>query len=307
MDLCMEDIYLKNFENLDEKKVKYDNEKKNNDVDKIEYNIDNENNKHSINLKKSTNLSVEENKKDEICEKGTKKDNTKEEDNEKKSKILNDSMNLKCSDDEKETKDDANEKYNKGDYEGALKIWERGLRTINYILSKKDELKNERLQTFQKLHSTYCSNIAQGYMKLNKYSECVKYSLLAQENDKNNIKIYFRLAKGYFMLGEYDKSIKVLNEGIKINNDNSLINLLVIVKKKKQTHLEKEKYMMKYIFKSLKENPLTDDEKNKNSFLNFFYTIYSLLTFLFTFISIFYKTFLNLICSTINKCKIKKE
>ncbi|CRH02555.1 tetratricopeptide repeat family protein, putative [Plasmodium relictum] len=310
MDLCMENTYLKNVENLDGSKITYNEIKKkeDSDVEKKETNIDNENNKNlKINLKEDNNLSIEENKEDKINGKENKINSVKHENTEKKNKILNDSININCNDDEKETKDDANEKYNKGDYEGALKIWERGLRTINYILSKKEELKNERLQTFQKLHSTYCSNIAQGYMKLNKYSECVRYSLLAQENDKDNIKIYFRLAKGYFMLGEYDKSIKVLNEGIKISKDKSLINLLVMVKKKKQVHLEKEKHMMKYIFKSLKEKPLTNDEEKKNSFFNIFYTICSLLSFIFMYISLFYKTCSNLLHCTINKYKIKKE
>ncbi|SBO21287.1 conserved Plasmodium protein, unknown function [Plasmodium knowlesi strain H] len=148
------------------------------------------------------------------------------EDNQKK--LSSDSMDDKYLEEqnEKETRDDANAKYKYGDYEGAIKIWLRGLRSINYVLSKKEELTSERLESFQKLHATYCSNIAQGFMKLSKFSECVKYSLMALESDKKNVKIYFRLAKGYFMLGEYDKSIQVINEGIEIDNDIALVNLM---------------------------------------------------------------------------------
>ncbi|SOV23672.1 tetratricopeptide repeat family protein, putative [Plasmodium sp. DRC-Itaito] len=223
-----------------------------------------------------------------------------------KQNLNNNITDLKLSDDDKETKDDANEKYNKGDYEGALKIWERGLRSINYVLSKRDELNPDRLEVFLKMHTTYCSNIAQGYMKINKYSECVKYSLLAQENDKNNIKIYFRLAKGYFMLGEYDKSIKVLNEGIKINKDTSLINLLKLVLKKKQTHLEKEKHMMKHIFQNLKQKPLINDDNNNKSF---FYNISSSLKFIFIFLYAFLMKICNLVFGSIMDkfCKVHKR
>ncbi|SBS88355.1 tetratricopeptide repeat family protein, putative [Plasmodium ovale] len=204
--------------------------------------------------------------------------------------------------DEKESKDDANEMYNQGNYENAVKIWERGLRPINYVLSKKEELNSERLEAFQKLHSTYCSNIAQGYMKLCKYSECVKYSLLAQKYDKKNVKIYFRLAKGYFMLGEYDHSIQVLNEGIKINNDNSLINLMGLVKKKKQAHLEKEKHMMKYIFERLQEKPLINDEENARSF---FRSVYSFLSFLLLLICAFLSNSSGLLIRFVNRCRMR--
>lgn len=258
-------------------------------------------NKDIYDIHCETNDSIVVDKKRDMHDK-----NNKENCDINKKNLNNNITDIKLSDDDKETKDDANEKYNKGDYEGALKIWERGLRSINYVLSKRDELNPERLEAFLKMHTTYCSNIAQGYMKINKYSECVKYSLLAQENDKNNIKIYFRLAKGYFMLGEYDKSIKVLNEGIKINKDTSLINLLKLVLKKKQTHLEKEKHMMKHIFQNLKQKPLINDDNNTKSF--FFY-IFSPLKFLFIFIYALFMKIYNLVLGTIMDkfCKIHKR
>ncbi|ETW30126.1 hypothetical protein PFFCH_02437 [Plasmodium falciparum FCH/4] len=258
-------------------------------------------NKDIYDIHCETNDSIVVDKKRDMHDK-----NNKENCDINKKNLNNNITDIKLSDDDKETKDDANEKYNKGDYEGALKIWERGLRSINYVLSKRDELNPERLEAFLKMHTTYCSNIAQGYMKINKYSECVKYSLLAQENDKNNIKIYFRLAKGYFMLGEYDKSIKVLNEGIKINKDTSLINLLKLVLKKKQTHLEKEKHMMKHIFQNLKQKPLINDDNNTKSF--FFY-ISSSLKFLFIFIYALFMKIYNLVLGTIMDkfCKIHKR
>ncbi|VWU48191.1 tetratricopeptide repeat family protein, putative [Hepatocystis sp. ex Piliocolobus tephrosceles] len=221
-----------------------------------------------------------------------------------KNKVNNDLASTNSSENEKETKDDANEKYKNGDYKGAVDTWERGLKSINYILSKKNELTSERLKIFQKMHSTYCSNIAQGYMKLNEYSECVKYSLLAQKNDKTNVKIYFRLGKGYFMLGEYDKAIEVLKEGIKIDKNSSLINLIELVQKKKKLHLEKEKYMMKYIFQRLKEKPLINDEKKIKPF---FYTLYSFISFIFMWIYTFFVTSYDQLLLFINKCKMHKK
>ncbi|KMZ96879.1 hypothetical protein PVNG_01703 [Plasmodium vivax North Korean] len=203
---------------------------------------------------------------------------------------------------EKETRDDANAKYRYGDYEGAIKIWLRGLRSISYVLSKKEELSSERLESFQKLHATYSSNIAQGFMRLSKFSECVKFSLIAQEHDKKNVKIYFRLAKGYFMLGEYDKAIQVLNEGIEIDNDTALVNLLTLVKKKKETFLKREKHMMKYIFDHLKDKPVIHDKKFSNSF---FRAVYSIVSLLLMFVYAFFVRSSSLLARIFKKGKIK--
>ncbi|CAG9472195.1 unnamed protein product [Plasmodium vivax] len=203
---------------------------------------------------------------------------------------------------EKETRDDANAKYRYGDYEGAIKIWLRGLRSISYVLSKKEELSSEPLESFQKLHATYSSNIAQGFMRLSKFSECVKFSLIAQEHDKKNVKIYFRLAKGYFMLGEYDKAIQVLNEGIEIDNDTALVNLLTLVKKKKETFLKREKHMMKYIFDHLKDKPVIHDKKFSNSF---FRAVYSIVSLLLMFVYAFFVRSSSLLARIFKKGKIK--
>ncbi|KJP86449.1 hypothetical protein AK88_03911 [Plasmodium fragile] len=218
--------------------------------------------------------------------------------------LSNDSVDEKLLEDqsEKETRDDANAKYKYGDYEGAIKIWLRGLRSINYVLSKKEELSSERLESFQRLHATYCSNIAQGFMRLSKFSECVKYSLMAQESDKKNVKIYFRLAKGYFMLGEYDKSIQVINEGMEIDKDAALVNLLTLVKKKKETFLKREKHMMKYIFDNLKDKPLIPDQNCYNSI---FRGVYSLVTMLLMFLYAIFVRCSNLLMRIFKKWKIK--
>ncbi|CDU20654.1 hypothetical protein YYC_01449 [Plasmodium yoelii 17X] len=208
---------------------------------------------------------------------------------EKREEKLNILKNTDISDDEKLSKDDANEKYKNGDYEEALKIWKRGLKSINYVLSKHEELNSEKLNEFKKLHSTYCSNIAQGHLKLNQYSECVKYSLLAQENDRLNAKIYFRLAKGYFMLGKYDEALHILNEGIKINNDTALINLLQVVKRKKLIYLQKEKNTMKFIFQKLEEKSIMEtDKRNAKQFFN------NIFSFICVFLMYVYSLFVNL-------------
>ncbi|SCN63000.1 conserved Plasmodium protein, unknown function [Plasmodium chabaudi adami] len=225
--------------------------------------------------------------KDESDENEEKDESDKsEEKGEEKVSIL---KNTDFSDDEKLNKDDANEKYKSGDYEGALKIWKRGLKSINYVLSKHEELNSEKLYEFKKMHSTYCSNIAQGHLKLSQYSECVKYSLLAKEHDKLNVKIYFRLAKGYFMLGKYDDAIHVLNEGIKINNDTALINLLQVVKRKKLIYLQKEKNTMKFIFQKLEEKSIIEtDKKNENTFFN------NIFSFICLFLMYVYSLFVSL-------------
>ncbi|GAB68964.1 hypothetical protein PCYB_143920 [Plasmodium cynomolgi strain B] len=82
------------------------------------------------------------------------------------------------------------------------------------------------------------------------------------------------------MLGEYDKSIQVLNEGIEIDNDAALVNLLTLVKKK-ETFLKREKHMMKYIFDNLKDKPVIHDKKYSNSV---FRAVYSLVSLLFMFV-----------------------
>ncbi|CAD2104633.1 tetratricopeptide repeat protein, putative [Plasmodium vinckei brucechwatti] len=209
------------------------------------------------------------------------------------------------SDDEKLSKDDANEKYKSGDYEEALKIWKRGLKSINYVLSKHEELNSEKLYEFKKMHSTYCSNIAQGHLKLNQYSECVKYSLLAKEHDKLNVKIYFRLAKGYFMLGKYDDAIHVLNEGIKINNDTALVNLLQVVKRKKLIYLQKEKNTMKFIFQKLEEKSIIEtDKKNGNPFFN---NIFSFICLFFMYVYSLFVSLSNYFSHIIKRQKMMKD
>ncbi|GAW83508.1 hypothetical protein, conserved [Plasmodium gonderi] len=314
MDSLLESCTQSNLRNLKEGNIKYDHtldeEKEGNEnIDTDVY--DSENNESSKSYLKKKSVSGEQ--KDCSNNSGVENDKKKNlinespldvEENQKK--FAKDSLNTEYSEDEneKETKDDANEKYNKGDYEGAVKIWERGLRSINYVLSKKEELNNERLEAFQKLQSTYCSNIAQGYMKLNKYSECVKYSLLAQENDKKNVKIYFRLAKGYFMLGEFDKAIQILNEGIKIDNDFALVNLLALVKRKKHLHLKKEKHMMRHIFDNLKNKPLINDKDCTNSF---FKPVYSLISVLLMFVCAFFARLSSLLVRIFKKCKMKSS
>ncbi|CAD2113598.1 tetratricopeptide repeat protein, putative [Plasmodium vinckei] len=242
----------------------------------------------STQLKKNPSVLAEKKSQKKECDENEVKGEGDENEVKEEEKV-NILKNTGFSDDEKLNKDDANEKYKSGDYEEALKIWKRGLKSINYILSKHEELNSEKLNEFKKMHSTYCSNIAQGHLKLNQYSECVKYSLLAKENDKLNVKIYFRLAKGYFMLGKYDDAIHVLNEGIKINNDTALINLLEVVKRKKLIYLQKEKNTMKFIFQKLKEKSIIEtDKKNGNPFFN------NIFSFICIFLMYVYSLFVSL-------------
>ncbi|ANQ09805.1 Uncharacterized protein PCOAH_00040300 [Plasmodium coatneyi] len=314
MDSLYRSSTQNSLSNFNESSDKYDHAKgaENNDNENVDTDVcdESENNE----LSKSSPSENEITKENQDNNDNTKEEKDKEEktvindsppDGEDKPKQLpNDSMDDKFleGENEKETRDDANAKYKYGDYEGAIQIWLRGLRSINYVLSKKEELSSERLESFQKLHATYCSNIAQGFMKLSKFSECVKYSLMAQESDKKNVKIYFRLAKGYFMLGEYDKSIQVINEGIEIDNDAALVNLLTLVKKKKETFLKKEKHMMKYIFDNLKDKPVIHEEKRYNSI---FRAVYSFVTLLLMFVYALFVRSSSLLASIFKKGKIK--
>ncbi|CAD2113702.1 hypothetical protein YYG_00308 [Plasmodium vinckei petteri] len=242
----------------------------------------------STQLKKNPSVLAEKKSQKKECDENEVKGEGDENEVKEEEKV-NILKNTDFSDDEKLNKDDANEKYKSGDYEEALKIWKRGLKSINYVLSKHEELNSEKLNEFKKMHSTYCSNIAQGHLKLNQYSECVKYSLLAKENDKLNVKIYFRLAKGYFMLGKYDDAIHVLNKGIKINNDTALINLLEVVKRKKLIYLQKEKNTMKFIFQKLKEKSIIEtDKKNGSPFFN------NIFSFICLFLMYVYSLFVSL-------------
>lgn len=128
------------------------------------------------------------------------------------------------------------------------------------ILRFSEEEQNEMITN---LWITCNLNMAACALLTKDYSSVVDLTSKILNVDKKNVKGFFRRAKAFFYLNEWEASQKDIDQGLQLDPTNSsLLQLLEQVKIKKLENDKKQKKVFSQIFKN--EEPLYDEKEIKS-------------------------------------------
>jgi len=137
-----------------------------------------------------------------------------------------------------------------GNYKQASKMWERSLKSIQYIQNKKvysdeDEKGKEFLDLSCKIHL----NLAQSSLKLDKWGTAVENAEKALQIEPNNTKGLYRLAVGLIGQCRYEKAMDTVYRLLCLEPESKIaLSLKQQIRRLAVDALKKEKEMNKRIF-----------------------------------------------------------
>ncbi|KAK1934783.1 tetratricopeptide repeat containing domain protein, partial [Babesia divergens] len=162
------------------------------------------------------------------------------------------------------------ELYKKGDIDGAIEWWSKGLRTLQFILDKKHQFANDATSTedFQNKWNFYVSsyiklalNMSLALMKKGQYAQCIEYCEAVMRYDDENLKAILRIAHANMELGNFSKAIEYCNSGLDVYPDNAeLKQLKNKITKRGRMHDIDQKKLMKNIFNKMEHDPRSLEE-----------------------------------------------
>ncbi|KAG2383152.1 hypothetical protein C9374_004489 [Naegleria lovaniensis] len=164
----------------------------------------------------------------------------------------------------KKLKDDGNDQFKQGNYLKAIKLYKTiflyvtGLESnLMSVMSNNNNPNagssaSQTLSETEQLQVTANLNIAQCYLKLEKYEQALEYSQRALKLEPNNIKGRLRKALAHLGLNDIDNSERALEDVSKeIPNDPLVKQGYKKLEALKKEHRTKEKKMMMGIFSGL--------------------------------------------------------
>lgn len=144
-------------------------------------------------------------------------------------------------------KNEANELFQKKDWDNSIKEYSKILDTLQSVKSKLDiplpsDLPAEKFESRQKeddaaraklkdLKTTLYSNLSACYLMKKDYQKTKEYCTLALQLDPHHVKSMWRMSKVHFALVEYDSSLSSLLEAQKLTNTAEIQKEILVVKK----------------------------------------------------------------------------
>ncbi|GIX66132.1 tetratricopeptide repeat containing domain protein [Babesia caballi] len=156
-----------------------------------------------------------------------------------------------------------------GDLDGAIDVWFKGLRALQFVLSRKAEFKRDitSQEDFQKKWDYFvqyyvelCLNMSLALMKKGDYEGCIKYCNDTLQYDRVNLKAFLRITHANAELGHFDRALRHCGEGLAAHPGNAELKAL----KKKvlamaSAHDRSQKGIMQGIFKRMDHDPRSVD------------------------------------------------
>merc|ERR1719210_2258729 len=123
---------------------------------------------------------------------------------------------------QKTDKDKGNEEYQKGNYEEAVKAWNRSLTSVKYIIDKQFYDHNkEQLQEVHAMELRLCLNMAQGYLKTRDWANAITHADKALSRDANNAKALYRKASALMQMLSFNEAAAVLEKLMEVEPKNA--------------------------------------------------------------------------------------
>ncbi|EPT30468.1 tetratricopeptide repeat-containing protein [Toxoplasma gondii ME49] len=145
--------------------------------------------------------------------------------------------------------------FEKRDFEGAIDCWKRGLRAVNFVLSK-DIGDAEKTREFEKMKLSYLLNLSLGSLKAEQFGACVRYCDDVLDTDPFHLKALFRKAQALHSLGRLEDSLAMVESLLDAHPNNpAAVSLEQKLKRELHAYRKKERQMAKVMLESMDADP----------------------------------------------------
>ncbi|KEP65076.1 UNVERIFIED_CONTAM: tetratricopeptide repeat-containing protein [Hammondia hammondi] len=145
--------------------------------------------------------------------------------------------------------------FEKRDFEGAIDCWKRGLRAVNFVLSK-DIGDSEKTREFEQMKLSYLLNLSLGSLKAEQFGACVRYCDDVLDTDPFHLKALFRKAQALHSLGRLEDSLAMVESLLEAHPNNpAALSLEQKLKRELHAYRKKERQMAKAMLESMDADP----------------------------------------------------
>ncbi|CDJ61075.1 hypothetical protein, conserved [Eimeria maxima] len=149
--------------------------------------------------------------------------------------------------------------FRAGDWRGATDAWSRGLRTLDYILSREDEFDEDKRKEFLTMHQSYLLNLSLSTLKEGRWAACILYCDKALQRDPTAVKALYRKAQAQQELGNFDGALATLDRYLRVSPGSPLaLSLQAQLRHLKAAHAVKEKKLLQGMFRKLEHDPRSE-------------------------------------------------
>ncbi|CBZ52025.1 CBR-FKB-6 protein, related [Neospora caninum Liverpool] len=145
--------------------------------------------------------------------------------------------------------------FEKQDFEGAIDCWKRGLRAVNFVLSK-DIDDPEKTKEFAQMKMSYLLNLSLGSLKAGQFGPCVHYCDDVLDTDPFHLKALFRKAQALHNLGRLEDSLAMVESLLEAHPNNpAALALEQKLKRELHAYRKKERQMARTMLEHIDADP----------------------------------------------------
>jgi len=149
------------------------------------------------------------------------------------------------------------EEYNKGNYEEALKSWQRSLKSVRYIVDKglyRD--KPDQLAEVDQMEMKLWLNMSQGYLKVRDWTQAVEFSDKVIGREPGNSKALYRKAQALYELNRFTEACETAETLLTLEPENAAAKaLLAQMRRGEERYREKAKKLSKKMLSGMDRDP----------------------------------------------------
>lgn len=128
-------------------------------------------------------------------------------------------------------------------YNEAINAYEKALLQLYYRLN--DDGEEEQNKKVEQIKIAINLNLSYAFINMEKYQDAIGYLIEAKRVDKNNLKIFYRLAYCYMKTFRMEDAKSIINDGLTIDYQNKELNQLkhdIFAKEEEMDNQMKKKF-----------------------------------------------------------------
>lgn len=152
--------------------------------------------------------------------------------------------------------DKGKDEYNKGNYEAAIKSWERSAQSITYMRDKNLYAdRPEQIKEIDDMELKTAINLAQGFLKTKQYNKAIEWADKALEREHQNAKALYRKASAQVALLCLAEAIQTLESLLEAEPGNAAAKQMCAdARRNLRVGEQKEKKMSQKMFASIERD-----------------------------------------------------